>query len=73
VGGIQLLPVSRSAFDFDYDPNWLPRGKFLSDSGGKWSQPFDAVADGFPFEGQTHLLVHADWWIEAFAKVEIAA
>jgi hypothetical protein len=73
VGNVPLRPVSRTVFGFDYDPNWLPRAQYLSDSGGRWSQPFEEVAAGFPYDGQTHLLIHPDWWAEAFARVEVAA
>lgn len=68
-GIVPLRPVSRSRFGFDYDPNWLSRGDYLSDSGGTWSQPFDKVANRFPGPGQLHMLVHADWWGEAFVGV----
>lgn len=73
VGGVKLSPVSRSRFGFDYDPNWLPRGEYLSDSGGRWSQPFDRIAARFPSDGQLHMLVHPDWWGQAFALEEAAA
>ncbi len=73
VGGVKLDPISRVELGFDYDPNWLPRGDYISDSGGKWSQPFDALADRFPLEGQLHMLVHPDWWKEAFVTVGAAA
>ena len=73
-GRVRLQPVPRAEFGFDYDPNWLPRAKYLSDSGGRWSQPFDLVAAGFPYEhGQLHMLVHPDWWTEAFTPQEVAA
>lgn len=72
-GSIQLLPVSRSVFDFDYDANWLTRAAYLSDSGGKWSRPFDEIADGFPYNGQLHILQHPDWWGQAFALERAAA
>jgi hypothetical protein len=62
VGGVKLNPVSRTTFGFDYDPNWLPRAEYLSDSGGRWSRPFEQVAAGFPYDGQLHLLVHPCWW-----------
>lgn len=67
---LQLRPVPRSALGFDYDPNWLSRGDYLSDSGGTWSQPFDEVTGRWPNAGQLHMLVHPDWWAEAFAAVE---
>jgi hypothetical protein len=73
VGGVKLNPVSRTTFGFDYDPNWLPRAEYLSDSGGRWSRPFAPVAAGFPYDGQLHLLVHPDWWAEAFDRERIAA
>jgi len=73
VGGVWLNPVPRSTYGFDYDPNWLRRTVYLSDSGGQWSRPFQEVADGFPFDGQLHILIHADWWAEAFAGLEVAA
>lgn len=65
---IKLNPVPRATFGFDYDPNWLPRGQYLSDSGGRWSQPFEQVAAAFPGGRQLHMLIHADWWAEAFKR-----
>lgn len=73
-GRVHLQPVSRLAFGFTYDPNWMPRGEYLSDSGGEWSQPFEQVAARFPDEtGQLHVLQHPDWWSAAFAPVRKAA
>lgn len=72
VADIKLQPVSRAEFGFDYDPNWLPRGDYLSDSGGRWSQQFEKVAARFPLRGQLHLLTHCCWWRESF-RVEVAA
>lgn len=73
VGNIQLRPMPRSTFGFEYDPNWLPRSVYLSDSGGRWSRQFEGVANGFPYRGQLHMLIHPDWWAEAFAPERIAA
>jgi len=73
VGGVKLQPVSRAELVFDYDPNWLPRGDYLSDSGGRWSSHFETVTGRCPSAGQLHLLVHPDWWPEALAKVRQAA
>lgn len=72
VGGVKLAPVSRELFGFEYDPNWLPRAAYLSDSGGRWSHQFDDIAAGFPFDGQLHMLVHPDWWAEAFVRAAAA-
>jgi hypothetical protein len=70
VAGVNVVPVSLAAFGLEYDANWLPRGHYLSDSGGKWSQPFGDVAYGFPFDTQLHMLVHPDWWTEAFTTAQ---
>lgn len=67
-----LVPVSRKAYQLEYDPNWLSRGDYLSDSGGKWSQPFEGVCARFG-QGQLHVLQHPDWWGEAFVSQEVAA
>ena len=61
-----------ASFGLDYDANWLERGAYISDSGGRWSAPgFDLVAQEFPFPGQLHMLVHPDWWAEAFVPVDL--
>jgi hypothetical protein len=75
-GGIDRLgfmPVSLHDFGLDFDANWLPRGDYLSDSGGEWSRSFHDVAAEWPEKGQLHMLVHPDWWADAFAKAEVAA
>jgi hypothetical protein len=68
-----IEPVPLATFGLEYDANWLPRAEYLSDSGGAWSRPFDEVADGFPFAGQLHVLIHPDWWREAFTREAVAA
>lgn len=68
---LELRPVSRGFFGLEYDANWLPRGDYLSDSGGKWSQRFEDVAADWPERGQLHLLVHPDWWADAFVEVAV--
>lgn len=64
---------SLAEFGLDFDANWLTRGDYLSDSGGRWSQPFQAVASAFPARGQLHLLQHPDWWTQAFDRAKVAA
>lgn len=68
---VRLQPIPRGEFSLQYDSNWLSRGDYLSDSGGKWSQSFGETAGAFPGRGQLHLLVHPDWWAEAFAGVVV--
>lgn len=66
-----LQPISRRAFQLEYDANWLSRSDYLSDSGGKWSQPFADVCERFG-QGQLHILVHPDWWSEAFVPQAVS-
>ncbi len=72
IAGIRLQPISRSTLGLEYDPNWLPRGDYLSDSGGEWSKPWNGVAGAWPDSAPLHMLVHPDWWAEAFT-LEVAA
>jgi hypothetical protein len=71
VGDAVIRPTSLADFGLTYDANWLPRGAYISDSGGRWSKPFRTVGDGFPFDLQLHMLVHPDWWAEAFETVTV--
>jgi hypothetical protein len=75
-GGIERLGIytdQLAKFGLDFDANWLSRGDYLSDSGGQWSRPFDQAAAEWPARGQLHMLVHPDWWADAFASVGVAA
>lgn len=65
---VKLNPLPRSVYHLTYDANWLPRGNYLSESGGRWSQSFDEVEAAFG-RGQLHILTHPDWWGAAFEKV----
>jgi hypothetical protein len=73
VGRLNIAPRPLSAFGLEFDANWLPRGDYLSDSGGRWSQRFEDVAAAWPSKGQLHLLVHPDWWEHAFTREKAAA
>jgi hypothetical protein len=72
IGRLGFEPVSLAEFGLDFDANWLARGDYLSDSGGEWSRSFADVAAEWPEKGQLHMLVHPDWWTDAFAPVEVA-
>lgn len=67
----KIEPLSRSVYDLEYDPNWLPRAMYLSDSGRRWSSPFEETVARWERGGQLHVLVHPDWWTEAFAGVAV--
>lgn len=69
---LRLAPIPRSTYGLEYDANWLSRGDYLSDSGGQWSERFEDVAERWPTQGQLHLLVHPDWWSQAFVIEEVA-
>ena len=65
---IPLSQLPRRAHMLEYDASWLTRANYLSDSAGLWSQPFDEVCADFG-AGQLHVLIHPDWWTQAFVKV----
>jgi hypothetical protein len=67
---LQLAPLPLSAFGFAYEAYRLPKGHYLSDSGGVWSEPVTA----FGFERQLHVLQHPDWWAQALSpnRLEVA-
>lgn len=69
---LPLRPEPRSKYELEYDANWLPRGDYLSDSGGEWSQPWSTVT-ARSGKGQLHVLIHPDWWSHAFAREEVSA
>lgn len=71
-GSVLLQPEPLALFGLEYESNWLPRGDYLSDSGGAWSVPFGEAVLRFQLNGQLHMLWHPDWWTEAF-PVEVAA
>lgn len=73
IGRLGVTPVPLSEFGLDFDASWLPRGDYLSDSGGAWSQSFHKVAAAFPSKGQLHVLQHPCWWHEAFDRAQVAA
>lgn len=61
---LRLRPEPLSMFGLDYEAYRLPRGRYLSDSGGAWNVPPASVKTG---PGQLHILWHPDWWEAAFA------
>lgn len=69
--GVETYPLA--SFGLEFDANWIPRGDYLSDSGGQWSQPFDEATSRWPRRGQLHMLVHPDWWGAAFTAERAAA
>ena len=66
---LRLEPMPLSAFGLDYETYHLPRGTYLSDTGGDWNLPVDdLVIDFSRLEGQLHVLQHPDWWSGAFTN-----
>lgn len=58
---LKLQPRPMSDFGLVYDTHRLPHGRYLSDSGGVWNEPFPGEG-----EGQLHMLWHPDWWAGPF-------
>jgi hypothetical protein len=65
---VRIEPQPLSDFHLGYDANWLPRARYLSDSGSMWRGSFDEVVEWFG-TGQLHMNVHSDWWSKAFVAV----
>lgn len=72
---VKLQPLPLSAFRLAYEAYLLPRGRYLSDSGGRWSLPLEPFALKFEFDSQLHILQHPDWWGDALSpdREEVAA
>jgi hypothetical protein len=67
VAGVQLDPRPLADYGLEYDANRLPRKFYASDSGNRWNKPWEqTVQEALSPEGQLHLLIHPDWWTEAF-------
>lgn len=60
---VELEPKPLAYFGLEYETYRLPHGRYLSDSGGRWSLPFRDVQD--ISLGQLHVLWHPDWWAKA--------
>jgi len=63
---LQLEPRPLADFGLEYDTHRLPHGRYLSDSGGKWNEPFPGSGSG-----QLHVLWHPDWWGRAFISLPV--
>ncbi len=63
----KIRPIPLADHGLDYAAERLPRGLYLSDSGGKWSTSFAQIVSRFPdATGQLHVLIHPCWWLAAF-------
>lgn len=64
---VKLERVPRAELGLEYDSVWLPRRFYASDSGGRWNKIWDEVErEAWGDEGQLHMLIHPDWWGDAF-------
>lgn len=82
---LTLEPRPLADFGLEYEAYrlGLPSPWRTSDSGGEWFCPFDEtvakfeavrrVVVGPDAKRQLHLLVHPDWWGQAFSSVAVAA
>jgi hypothetical protein len=64
---VRLTPRRLASFGLRYDTHRLPHGRYLSDSGGRWNEPFPGYGSG-----QLHMLWHPDWWSKAFTSERVA-
>jgi len=62
VPDVPRLPLAD--FGLDYEAYFLPRDEYLSDSGGRWSEPPAGLAERFRSRdcGVVQLLAHPVWW-----------
>jgi hypothetical protein len=71
---LRLAPRPLTDFGLEYESLRLGRALYLSDSGGKWNEPFHVLSERFPSPfGQLHILQHPCWWTEAFTPERAAA
>jgi hypothetical protein len=78
--GVRIKPRPLASFGLDYESVRLERALYNTDSGGKWYAPwedtvaaFDRTISAGPAKvagdrslGQLHILLHPDWWCQAF-------
>lgn len=57
-----MEPRPLSDFGLDYHGDHLPRSCYISDSGGRWTHDLTRVVCEFPFETNTIVLQHPDWY-----------
>jgi hypothetical protein len=75
IGGFATGQAHLADFGFDYEANWVCSRAYLSDSGGVWNEPgWDETLASFPFaDVQLQMLVHPDWWGQAFVVEKVPA
>jgi hypothetical protein len=60
---LQLRQRPMADFGLTHEANFIGHTRYLSDTGGRWSQPFAAVDNIFEREGGfLQMLVHPVWW-----------
>lgn len=60
VTGMTPRPIEEFGVEFHGDH--VPRAMYISDSGGSWTHDLTEVAKDFPFESNTVILQHPDWY-----------
>lgn len=61
---ITLAPRPLADFGLAYETYRLPHRRYISDSGDHWNIRPSEAPDG---PGQLHVLMHPDWWEDAFS------
>lgn len=57
-----MEPRSLYEFGLDFHGDHVPRAMYISDSGGTWTHDLADVVRDFPFESNTVILMHPDWY-----------
>lgn len=59
---VYLRPVPMQELGLRYEAGYIGHGLYLSDTGGRWSQPLDEVTARIPTAGKMQILTHPVWW-----------
>jgi hypothetical protein len=60
---VTLKPAPMADFGLLYEGNTVGQTLYLSDTGGRWSRPFDSVARHYASEGgYLQVMTHPVWW-----------
>lgn len=71
---LTLEPMPLDAFGLAYEAYHIPRGPYLTDSGGSWfPRRFEDFALHHDFTQQLQILQHPDWWGAALSPDREAA
>lgn len=60
---LDLRPRPMADFGLTHEANFIGHSRYLSDTGGRWTTPFDELDRTFEAEGGfLQVLIHPSWW-----------